>query len=67
MQAFLIGLLSLLTLLAIVAMGILLFPLALVGGLILGVAAIVTFLILAIWILGKVIIFIWNKFFKERI
>jgi predicted lipid-binding transport protein (Tim44 family) len=67
MQAFLIGLLSLLTLLAIVAMGILLFPLALVGGLILGIAAIVTFLILAIWILGKVIIFIWNKFFKERI
>lgn len=67
MQAFLIGLLSLLTLLAIVAMGILLFPLALVGGLILGVVVIVTFLILAIWILGKIIIFIWNKFFKERI
>ncbi len=66
MQAFLIGLLSLLTLLALVSVGILLFPLALLGGFILGVTLVVTFVILAVWLLGKIIIFIWNNFFKDK-
>jgi Na+-transporting methylmalonyl-CoA/oxaloacetate decarboxylase gamma subunit len=41
--------------------------LMLVGGIILWGIVILSFLILAIWLLGKIIIFIWNKFFKEKI
>lgn len=67
MQAFLVGLFSILTLLALVTMGIFLFPLALVGGIILGLIVIISFFILAIWLLGKIIILIWDKFFKGRI
>jgi hypothetical protein len=48
-------------------MGIFLFPLALVGGIILGLIVIISFFILAIWLLGKIIILIWDKFFKGRI
>jgi hypothetical protein len=67
MQAFLVGLTFLVTLVLLSALGILLFPFILVGGLILGVVVGVTFFIFAIWFLGKVIIFVWEKFFKNKI
>lgn len=66
MQAFLVGLMFLLALLFLTALGILLFPFVLLGGLIFGVVVIVSFFILAIWLLGKGIIFFWEKFFKEK-
>lgn len=67
MQEFLVGLLFLLMLLSMVGAGIILFPLLLAGGIILSGVFVVTFIVLAIWLLGKIIIFIWNHFFKERI
>ena len=67
MQAFLVGLIFLATLLILAGLGVLLLPFILVGGLIFGITLIITFFILAIWFLGKVIILVWEKLFKDKI
>ncbi len=67
MRAFLVGLLFLFSLGTLVVIGILLFPLMLLGGVILWGTLILGFVILIIWLIGKVIIFIWDKFFKGKI
>jgi len=67
MQAFLVGLIFLLTLLILAGVGVLLLPFILVGGLIFGITVVITFFILAIWFLGKVIILAWEKFFKDKL
>ncbi len=67
MQAFLVGLIFLATLLILAGLGVLLLPFILVGGLIFGITVIITFFILAIWFLGKVIILAWEKLFKDKI
>jgi len=67
MQAFLVGLIFLATLLILAGLGVLLLPFILVGGLIFGITVSITFFILAIWFLGKVIILAWEKLFKDKI
>ena len=61
MRAFWIGFCSLVVLCLIAAVGFLLSPLFFVLGLILRVIFLLVFGILAIWLLGKIILFIWEK------
>lgn len=48
--------------LALAGLGILLFPLVILTGAVLSVIVSLAFLILAIWLLGKIILFLWDVF-----
>lgn len=61
MKAFLVGLLFLIAAGALIGIGCLLFPLLLLLGLLLRVVFVMAFGFFAIWLLGKLIIFIWEK------
>jgi hypothetical protein len=61
MRAFLAGLLFLLAAAILAGIGFLLFPFLLVLGWVLRVILIVILLILAIWLLGKFILFVWRR------
>ncbi len=61
MKAFLVGLLFLCFVVILSGVGFLLFPCLLVLGLFVRVILIAVLLILAIWLLGKLILFIWKK------
>ena len=61
MKAFLVGLLFLLVVAMLTGIGFLLFPFLLVLGYVLRVILIGVLLILAIWIVGKFILFLWKK------
>jgi hypothetical protein len=61
MRAFLIGLAFLIAIVVLVGIGILLSPLLIALGFFLRSIFAFLFLIFAIWLLGKFIIFIWGK------
>ena len=61
MKAFLVGLLFLFIVAVLAGMGVLLFPFLLVLGWIVRVILIAVLLILAVWLLGKLILYIQKK------
>ena len=61
MKAFLVGFLFLFIVAVLAGMGVLLFPFLLVLGWIVRVILIVVLLILAVWLLGKLILYIRKK------
>jgi len=65
MKAFLIGLLALIVVGILSGIGILLYPFFILLGFVLQFLAGIAFVILCIWLLGRVIIFIWDKIFKK--
>lgn len=66
MKAFTIGLIFLIAVSIIVGMGLLLFPLIKVLDFFLQIILTIFFVIFSIWILGKFIIFIWERIFKTK-
>ena len=61
MRAFLVGLAFLIAVVALVGIGILVFPLLIVLGFFLRSIFAFLFVIFAIWLLGRFIIFVWDK------
>jgi len=61
MRAFLVGLAFLIAAVVLIGAGILLFPLVIVLGFFLRVIFSFLFVIFAIWLLGRFIIFVWDK------
>lgn len=66
MKEFLVGLLTLVVVLILAGIGFLMFPLLVVLGLFLRLALIVIFSILCIWLLGKLIVYIWQKLNENK-
>ena len=66
MKAFAIGLIFLIAVSILSAIGILLFPLIIVLGFFLKIILALLFVIFSIWLLGKLIIFIWERIFKTK-
>lgn len=64
MKAFLIGLLFLIAVCVLAGIGFLIFPFLIVLALFLRLIMILLLSVLAIWLLGKFIIFVWEKMFK---
>lgn len=65
MKAFLTGLLFVIVVLLLAGIGTLLFPLLIVLGLLLRVVLIMVLAVLAIWLLGKFILYITHKIRKK--
>ncbi len=65
MKAFLVGLFFLFFVIIFAAFGFLLFPLFIVIGWGLRILLGFGFVMFSIWFLGKIIIFVWEKFFKK--
>ncbi len=65
MKAFLVGLFFLFFVIIFAALGFLLFPLFIVIGWGLKILLGFGFVMLCVWLLGKVIIFIWERFIKK--
>ncbi len=61
MREFLVGLVFLIAAFALMGIGALLFPLVIVLGFFLRIIFAFLFIIFAVWLLGKFIIFIWGK------
>ncbi|MFA5356827.1 MAG: hypothetical protein WC301_05435 [Candidatus Omnitrophota bacterium] len=61
MKAFLVGLIFIMAAALLSGLGVLLFPLLIVLGFFLRVVVGLIFVVLAIWLLGKFIIFVWEK------
>jgi len=66
MKAFAIGLIFLIAVSVLWGVGILLFPLIVVLGVFLKMLLALLFVIFSIWLLGKFIIFVWEKVFKAK-
>ncbi len=64
MKAFFVGLMFLFAVVLLAGVGLLLFPLLVMLGLILRLVVAIALVILAIWFLGKFIIFVWGKLSK---
>lgn len=65
MKAFFIGLIFLIAAVFFVGVGVLFFPVLLVLGWFLHFLLMFAFVILAIWLLGKLIIFLWEHLIKK--
>jgi hypothetical protein len=65
MNAFFIGLIFLIAVAFFLTVGILFLPLFLFLGLTLHRLLILAFVIFAIWLLGKIIIFVWENFINK--
>ena len=65
MKAFLIGIVFLIAAGVFIGLGYLLLPFLLVMGLVLRFILIIVFLIVAVWALGKFIIFVWEALRKK--
>ncbi|MFH1245841.1 MAG: hypothetical protein V1662_05075 [Candidatus Omnitrophota bacterium] len=61
MKAFFVGLLFLLAVGVLSGLGILFFPFILVLSLALRVLIVIAFFVLAVWLVGKFIMFLWSK------
>ena len=61
MKAFLVGLLFLFSLIAAVALGLLLFPFLLIVAFFLQILLVIGGVVFVTWLLGKFIIFIWRS------
>jgi hypothetical protein len=66
MKAFAIGLIFLIAVSILSGIGILLFPLIMVLGFFLKIILALLFVLFSIWLLGKLIIFIWEKVSKTK-
>jgi len=66
MKAFAVGLIFLIAVSLLAGMGILLFPLIVVLDFFLRIILAIFFVVFAVWLLGKFIIFIWAKLFKSK-
>ena len=65
MKAFLVGLVSSIALFLLAGIGILLLPLLLVLTLVLRIAVGLVLILLAIWLFGKFILYIWKEMNKK--
>lgn len=65
MKAFAIGLIFLIAAGILAGIGILFYPLIIVMGFFLRIVFALLFVIFCIWLLGKLIIFAWEKLFKQ--
>lgn len=65
MRAFFIGFLALIVVGVLSGIGILLYPLFMLLSFLLQFLAGLAFIVLCIWLLGRFIIFIWDKAFKK--
>lgn len=65
MKAFLVGLFFLILVGIFASLGFLLFPLFIVIGIGLKILLGFSFVLLCIWLLGKIIIFVWEKIIKK--
>ena len=61
MKAFLVGFLAVLVVTVLTGLGFLLFPFLLVLGWVMRIVLMVVLVILAIWLLGRFILYIWGK------
>jgi len=61
MRAFLVGLAFLIAVVVLIGIGILLFPLLIALGFLSRIIFAFLFVIFAIWLLGRFIIFVWDK------
>jgi len=66
MKAFAVGLISLIAVGILAAIGVLLYPFIVVAGFFLKILLALVFVLFAIWLLGKFIIFIWDQAFKKK-
>ena len=66
MKAFAIGLIFLVAVSILSGIGILLFPIIIVLGFFLKIILALFFVIFSIWLLGKFIIFVWERIFKTK-
>ena len=66
MRAFFIGLIFLIATSMLAVIGILLFPLVIVLGFFLRLILALVFILFSVWLLGKFIIFVWQKFLKSK-
>lgn len=66
MKAFAVGLLFLVAVGILAGLGVMLYPLIIVLGLFLRMLLSCAFVILSIWLLGKLIILIWERIFSRR-
>ena len=66
MKEFLVGLLTLVIVLILAGIGFLMFPFLVVLGLFLRLALMVIFTVLCVWLLGKLIVYIWKKLNENR-
>lgn len=64
MRAFLVGLIFLFAVAILAGIGLMLLPLILLLAFLLRVLAAFFFVIMAVWLLGKFIIYIWEKIIK---
>ena len=65
MKAFFVGLLALLVVGILSGIGFLLYPFFILLSFILQFLAGIAFAVLCVWLLGRFIIFIWDKIFKK--
>ncbi len=65
MKEFLVGLLFLVAVLILTGLGILLFPLLLILTFFLRIAVGFLLMLLAVWLLGKFIVFVWESLRKK--
>jgi len=66
MKAFLVGMIFIIAVAVLSGIGFLLYPFLLVLSIFLRIALGCALIILAIWLLGKFIIFIWEALFKKK-
>ncbi|HQO58979.1 MAG TPA: hypothetical protein PLT76_09720 [Candidatus Omnitrophota bacterium] len=66
MKAFAVGLVFLMAVSILAGVGILLYPLIMVFGFFLKIILAFLFVISGIWLLGKFIIFVWERFLNSR-
>jgi hypothetical protein len=66
MKAFSIGLIFLIAVSILAGIGVLFFPLIIVLGFFLKIILALLFVIFSIWLLGKFIIFVWERIFKTK-
>ena len=66
MKAFFVGLIFLIAVSVLAGIGILFYPLIIVWGFFLRIILALLFKVFCIWLLGRFIIFIWERIFKTK-
>jgi len=66
MKAFLVGLIFIIAVSFLAGIGILFFPLIIVSSFFLKIIVALLFIVFSIWLLGKFIIFVWERIFKTK-
>ncbi|MFY9401979.1 MAG: hypothetical protein WAQ07_01010 [Candidatus Omnitrophota bacterium] len=66
MKAFIVGLLFLIAVMILSGIGLLLYPFIIAMALLFRILLPLLFIIFSIWLLGKLIIFVWEKLFAKK-